>query len=697
MSPRATPDREGREAGPAAPGPLARGAAVAATATIVTLFGVWAFALAEHGVDVPRSDQWGMPAGQLLAYQQGGLDWEQLAWQHNESRKVVPNLVSLGVYVVAGHYDVRLELFVGWFVGALCVLCVGRLGFLLRRCVDDALLIAALQAGLFWSAHTRTFHLYSVTFERSLVDLSMLAACVALATRGVTWGAVAVAAVAAFAAQFSFIGGVVVWPLSIGLGLWAGGLASPALRRRLAVLCALALLSTGLYLHGYAFVNAELHGPALGLAAGLDAVAFVLRFIGNAVTSSNAVVGAAFGATILIAFTQLAFDALTRTSPGARERALRDDLDAVARRARGAFVTLGCLALSQALLAMAGRLSAGLEYATRSDYVVHPMLLFTATGALAIAHRRASVQRAGRALALIAALWSVSTLARPGFWRHLHQDAQRLEWARACHWLQPEVGQGACLDVLFPPLDRRVEALEWVRPVLAEPLRSRPPPRFGEPEGGEFVATLAGEGRLRVEGSARVGGRAAPAVAVTLEAGRVPRIVWVAPVGLDVPRIGARIGRDASPDGFAFELPVSSEAFDPCAVRVHAVDTDAALLRPIARRAGSLCAGSRARGDASAPIAGYRYTVARFEGGFGIPDRPAPRASLVPDGDPTLMCVNAGVVPFERVFLGDETRDYTRATTWQKSMRVCLEHDDLEHVGRAPRHHTCFEMLGNPR
>ncbi len=69
-------------------------------------------------------------------------------------------------------------------------------------------------------------------------------------------------------------------------------------------------------------------------------------------------------------------------------------------------------------------------------------------------------------------------------------------------------------------------------------------------------------------------------------------------------------------------------------------------------------------------------------------------ASLVPD-DPTLMFVNAGMVQFKDVFTGKETRDYTRATSSQKCLRVSGKHNDLEEVGRTPRHHTLFEMLGN--
>jgi alanyl-tRNA synthetase len=69
--------------------------------------------------------------------------------------------------------------------------------------------------------------------------------------------------------------------------------------------------------------------------------------------------------------------------------------------------------------------------------------------------------------------------------------------------------------------------------------------------------------------------------------------------------------------------------------------------------------------------------------------------SVVPDSDPTLMFVNAGMVPFKRTFLGEERRPYTRATSSQKCIRVSGKHNDLEMVGRSQRHHTFFEMLGN--
>ncbi|MBM4442188.1 MAG: alanine--tRNA ligase [Candidatus Rokubacteria bacterium] len=68
---------------------------------------------------------------------------------------------------------------------------------------------------------------------------------------------------------------------------------------------------------------------------------------------------------------------------------------------------------------------------------------------------------------------------------------------------------------------------------------------------------------------------------------------------------------------------------------------------------------------------------------------------LVPAGDPTLLFTNAGMVQFKGVFLGDERREYVRATTSQKCVRAGGKHNDLENVGRTARHHTFFEMLGN--
>ncbi|MDT8371676.1 MAG: alanine--tRNA ligase [Gammaproteobacteria bacterium] len=68
---------------------------------------------------------------------------------------------------------------------------------------------------------------------------------------------------------------------------------------------------------------------------------------------------------------------------------------------------------------------------------------------------------------------------------------------------------------------------------------------------------------------------------------------------------------------------------------------------------------------------------------------------LVPANDPTLLFTNAGMVQFKELFLGLETRKYTRAVTTQRCVRAGGKHNDLENVGYTARHHTFFEMLGN--
>lgn len=84
------------------------------------------------------------------------------------------------------------------------------------------------------------------------------------------------------------------------------------------------------------------------------------------------------------------------------------------------------------------------------------------------------------------------------------------------------------------------------------------------------------------------------------------------------------------------------------------------------------------------------YTFFKDKGHYKVMSSP-----LVPAKDPTILFTNAGMNQFKDVFLGNESRDYSRAVSIQKCMRVSGKHNDFDEVGRTEYHHTFFEMLGN--
>ncbi len=148
-------------------------------------------------------------------------------------------------------------------------------------------------------------------------------------------------------------------------------------------------------------------------------------------------------------------------------------------------------------------------------------------------------------------------------------------------------------------------------------------------------------------------------------------------------------------------LPAPTEAGRRWAVRpgVDRESSSSADGRAVPARSATIAADvdpavtTAIRGSQALPAAEIRRRFLEYfaERGHTI----VPSASLVPAGDQTLLFTNSGMVQFKDALTGAEQRDYTRAVDYQRCLRVAGKHNDFEEVGRTPRHHTLFEMLGN--
>ena len=119
-------------------------------------FAVWLWLLPHFAVDVPIMDQWDTPAHQIIAFWEGRLDWDLLTSQHNDSRRLYLNALSVALAALAGGYRPGAEVFITLALGAVIT---GGFALLARRTGLGALGaagLAALYAGL--SLAPRTDH-----------------------------------------------------------------------------------------------------------------------------------------------------------------------------------------------------------------------------------------------------------------------------------------------------------------------------------------------------------------------------------------------------------------------------------------------------------------------------------------------------------------------------------------------------------
>lgn len=537
------------------------------------MLGGWAAIFAAYGVDAPLLDQWATPLHQLVLARDGRLTLADLARQHNEARKVVPNLVSLALAHHAGHYDTQRELFIG------IVLFAGTLGSVVlatRRATSGAATasIAAWLAALGWSAHTSRLHMCSVTFERLLPEFALAAALSMFALRGVTWPCTLAAAALAALAQYSFPSGILVWAL---LAVYIGLVAPARTLPKIGLLVAGAIASSVPYFHGYVLPaghsapSAVLDEPPWRIAR------FVLAFLGNAF-SRDLVLGELLGAAGLVGYGWLVWRFLRRPAPPAR------------RRVEAMWVLLGAYSVSQAAIAAAGRLPMGDGHATRPDYVLHAIYLYAAIAALILLRLpEGRLRLAVPGLVLVAIGWAASLLG-DGFWSNLQRDRQVRLHGKACALLIRLHRDEACLAQLYPPAQiahRIAFAGSLLQPAPLDRLRIA-----GEGEGAVETVALRADGVVVSGWAVREG---APADAVVLTAapdGEQERILAIVPVGQPRPAVALRAPIRRDRVGWEAKLP-GTAAIDACQLRAYAFDTTGGFLHPLPGLGEACRAGPR--------------------------------------------------------------------------------------------------------
>lgn len=403
-------------------------------------FLAWAYFLNQYGVEIPYQDQWDTPYRAIYEAASGNFSFATYFLQHNEARKVVPTALSAGLAALMGKWDTKTELFIGF---SLCAVLVTALFAAARRThalsQRDAAFLTFLFSWLLWSPLTWYFHTWSITFERLIPEASLIVGAWLALKGGGALGHILVFALLAAVAQYSYPGGVILWPL-LGLLLIRQKLCGDQVRwGSLALYALLFALSVTAYFNNYQ--HPPHHTP---LSAVLDqsplvATGFFLAFLGRPFANTPLLM-AALGGVSLLLFGIGLYRAQQEQSLGVRT---------------WVWAVVGFYSISQGLLVTAGRLPMAPGSILRQDYVTHGIYLLVAGVALnfsSSSNRFEGLRRAVIPVALIilivtfaSGIESPSALERMRKW---HQD---LTAARSCLLIANHFGESLnCPGELYP-------------------------------------------------------------------------------------------------------------------------------------------------------------------------------------------------------------------------------------------------------
>jgi hypothetical protein len=491
-------------------------------------FGIWLVLILRYGVNIPYQDQWDARAPQIEDYFAGQFTLDMLFQQFNELRPVFPRLLSLILAILTHQWNTRGEMLLGLSLTGLISLLA--LLLLIRTNPErlfQNLLILVFFNGLLLSPASWYFRLFSITSERLLIEICLLVNVFVYTLPMVPLIKVAFFIMAAFIAQYSHSGGIVVWPLTLALVLALTDRSQPK-KKIIFVYLLFFALSCFFYFWHYKTPPQHTSFTRILDFSALDIVRFALAFLGNPFSNTyNS--SAAIGLVLLSSFVLVAFFSLLEWH--------RKGF--VVARYLLPWLVLGVYSISQAILATITRLPMSQGHALRPDYIIHPIYLPLATLALLVilSNKFSKVflkQFLLLWLGLLIVIF-VNYSLRVNHFQQLLAFHHSLQHGKACAQLINFYDSESCLKILYPkpnkvpPHIRRLDELELIQPGLVKSLA--------------IDSSLAGKGGyvelleetsqgIRIKGWAILEQRPADAVVIIYEPQeQTPRIVHILKTG----------------------------------------------------------------------------------------------------------------------------------------------------------------------
>jgi hypothetical protein len=345
-------------------------------------FLLWIFVINNYGVNIPYQDQWSNPLPQIEAYFNGNLSLQLLFKQYNEIRPATPRFLSLVLAMIGKQWNTRWEMFLGLILCGLISLLVLLLLFRTnpKRPIQN-LFVIILFNYLLLSPASWYFHLFSITFERLIVDFCFFMNLVVYTLFLIPSAKVAIFIIGSIIAQYSHSGGILIWVLSLPLIINLG-ISNKQKIRSVFIYFLFFIGSCWFYFWNYKSPPQHPSMTSIFNYSVIDCTRFFLAFLGNPFSTRTDItlieieaqtdtynLSTVVGFIILLTFSSIIFFVI---SDWLLDK--RIDLYKIIP-----WVLLGCYPICLAILATINRLPISISMALRGDYIIQPIYLTIST------------------------------------------------------------------------------------------------------------------------------------------------------------------------------------------------------------------------------------------------------------------------------------------------------------------------------